>query len=122
MENITAKLLRSHETRTSKEEQKDCKICGKHKEITHLHHVLPLKDAAKWLNLGYLEEINISCVWLCPNCHSYIDKIMKGHNMYLAIKVFSDDEYKNLLEVLKMRDDLESALYKKIMQEVGETT
>lgn len=69
---LTSKDLRKQCKRSK--EKAPCYICGKHAEITELHHVVPLSRCAKKMNRLNLKEIEVETVWLCPNCHAYVHK------------------------------------------------
>ena len=110
---ITAKDLRKQCHNGG--ERADCYVCGKHSLITHKHHVLPLEKCARWLDLG-IETISIPTVWLCPNCHAYIHFILRRYEVYKVIEAMSGDENKKIMEILKIHDELENELYKKVME------
>ena len=88
------------QTKRYKEHQ-PCEICGKHKDITHLHHVISLKDCTMLLHV--VDFIDIPVVFLCPNCHAYIHKMQKGI-FYSAMLNMPHDEYQKLLNIFNMRE------------------
>lgn len=97
---MNAKELRKQTVR-HKEHDK-CEVCGKHAGITHLHHVINLKDCAMLLNV--VDSVDTPIVSLCPNCHAYIHQMQKGV-FYNAMMNMSESEYKRLADILKIRED-----------------
>ena len=69
---MNAKELRKQTTRYK--EHQPCEVCGKHKEITHLHHVVNLKDCTILFNV--VDYVNTPVVFLCPNCHAMTENYM----------------------------------------------
>lgn len=114
MDEITAHDLRRFCEKANPANREECFICHKHKGITHLHHVLPLNECAKWMNTGYVDTVNIPRVWLCPNCHSYVHAVMKHHRFWELMSVYTEEEYKRMTTVLGMRHMVEDELYQRI--------
>lgn len=78
-----------------------CVVCEKHAGITHLHHVLSLKECAYLLNVR--ESIDVPVVWLCPNCHAYVHQMQRGI-FYNALRELSEDEYLRICSIIEQRD------------------
>lgn len=112
---ITSQTLRKY---CKKQEKENCFVCGKHSAITHSHHILPLKECAKWLNLG-VENVPIPTISLCPNCHTYMHQIMNKYDYHGAMSSMNEEEYKRLLEILKIRQEIEDNLYHQFMEMYG---
>ena len=106
---MNAKELRKQTTRYK--EHQPCEVCGKHKEITHLHHVVNLKDCTILFNV--VDYVNTPVVFLCPNCHAYIHQMQKGI-FYNALLNVSEEEYKKLAEILKIREEAMEKIIKEI--------
>lgn len=73
-------------------DRKPCFICGKHKSITVLHHIVQISELKKFLNHGLLQadEVSTPVVWLCPNCHTYVHASINGN--YDAVRVMQNEE------------------------------
>lgn len=113
---INAKRLRKSKGHIEREE---CFVCGKHKEITQLHHIMPLQECAQWLE--YVKGIEVPRVWLCPNCHAYVHLWLSGKTIQLANaslneKNFTYIELKKMSLVAKKNADLEEELYQRVME------
>ena len=129
-EKWTAKELRKRmvpaEDSVADTEPQPCFICGKHVHITEEHHVIPLKEIAKFLNLGIItiDVVEIPIVWLCPNCHSYIHECMsKNLGCTTAVEWMKSEDYKEgfiirVCKILKMRDDFYKKILKNQMKEI----
>lgn len=107
---MNAKDLRKQTTRYT--EHEPCEACGKHKEITHLHHVVSLKDCAMLLDA--INSIETPMVFLCPNCHTYIHQMHKGI-FYNARLNLSEREYLKLCEIVNLRENVMT----KVIEEIG---
>lgn len=84
--------------------KENCFICNKHGSISELHHVIPVSQLTKLLNMGAvdLKHASTPIVWLCPNCHAYIHRAMDGHSI---TSVFPKDELHNALKILKAYEE-----------------
>lgn len=109
---MNAKELRKQTIRYR--EHKPCEVCGKHEAITHLHHVISLKDCAMLLNA--VDAVNTPVVFLCPNCHAYIHQMQKGI-FYNAMLNMSESDYKSLVSILKVREDAMSEIIEGLTDE-----
>lgn len=122
---IDAAFVRQHIETTPKKSEA-CYVCGKHIDITHWHHCIPLEEIAKYVNYGVLAEVkSIPIVPLCPNCHAYVHKWLK--NDFLAVmranrieKSITDEEFVKIKEIAKIRDDFIDLVVKKIIEMQGE--
>lgn len=97
--NDVRKLLPSY----SGSERQPCFICGKHKSITELHHVIQISELTQYLNSGVIDvgDVSTPVVWLCPNCHAYIHAITRGDSdlLYsLATSVERLEHFQKLMD------------------------
>lgn len=104
---ITAKMLRK-QCKQHKEKE-PCFICGKHKTITELHHVLPLSECSKMMNKLNVKTIFIPVVWLCPNCHAYAHAIKNARCYKIVDSVvdgsLSKEEFKRFREIQQLEEE-----------------
>jgi hypothetical protein len=100
------------------EEREPCFVCGKHKLITHSHHIMPLEQCAKWMNIG-VENVRIPTIWLCPTCHAYIHYLMRTNSFYKVIGEVKEEEYKRMCEILRIKDSIEADLVKLVSEKYG---
>lgn len=101
---VSASKLRRHHNYA----KEPCRICGKHSDITQWHHVLPLKECAKSLNIFKGIEFNVPLVCLCPNCHAYAHKhfnYVYGDKKEFCCDGYSDEELARFSEVWMMMVD-----------------
>lgn len=74
--NLKTRELRSKCHKSKKYEP--CFICGEHSLIVEHHHTVPLSEVIAYINLLQLSDIpEPPKVCLCPNCHSYIHKLLR---------------------------------------------
>ena len=106
---ITARNVRKCCSKSG--DREPCFVCGEHKLITQSHHIMPLEDCAKWLNLG-VENVLIPTVWLCPSCHAYIHYLMRTHAFSEVIREVGEEKYRRMLNILSIKDEIEKDLYK----------
>lgn len=99
----------------------NCFICGKHKEIAELHHVIPVSQITAILNMGIVElkDISTPVVWLCPNHHAYVHKAMNGETSFL-INCLSEEEISNLLKILETYENSFKKLTDKYYKSIAE--
>lgn len=50
--------------------KESCFICGQHKEITELHHIVSVEEMAKAIKTYSIPKVPNVTVWLCPNHHA----------------------------------------------------
>jgi len=79
-----------------------CFICNKHIYIVHEHHIKKRPEIKKELLLKGTSEY--CTIYLCPNCHSYIHKI-------LYHKITEIEDYK-LLSILGETDEMRNNIIK----------
>ena len=107
--------LRRH-NRVKRSEQQPCFVCGKHKSITHAHHVLPLNECVAYMDLLDTSTIECPIIWLCPNCHSYYHKIFSKHfsmdNYWLAIEEIGKEQADKIVEIEKFKDNIDHKYFK----------
>lgn len=58
---------------TKRVEKESCAVCGEHKQISHLHHIIPVSVLADYILHYDLFDVDIPnpVVSLCPNHHAY---------------------------------------------------
>ena len=121
----TAKQLRkTHHHSHKTEDQEPCCVCGKHRSITHQHHVITLKKCAKIFNTISIDKINAPLVWLCPNCHAYVHKLLKYDfisvlreaRIYQSI---SGDEFETLIAIGRKESDIIAEIYSDYIKGLG---
>ena len=103
MKHMTAKDLRKQTPKHS--DRQPCFACGGHQSITHLHHVISLRECADMLNNEYTNEISIPTVWLCPNCHAYIHRMLDRGAYMETVQENDRATCEKVAEILKMHDD-----------------
>lgn len=54
--------------------RESCCVCGKHRAITHAHHIVPLN----WQYRIGIDNAYHSHVWLCPNHHTILHAFLDG--------------------------------------------
>ena len=88
-------------------EQEPCYICGEHESITVIHHVVPVSDIAKYLNIGWVgvDKVSSSIVWLCPNCHAYVHEMLKNDKIRIPGSVYGDNFTERLHSILVAQHD-----------------
>lgn len=114
---VSANFLRTH-TGTVKEKAGSCYVCGKHGNITHWHHCVPLKDISKYMRHG-VSITSFPMVALCPNCHSYVHKWL--NNDFLSVleanqieNSITNEELEKIKQIAKVRDDFSNIVFRKI--------
>lgn len=87
-----------------------CHVCGKNDYITELHHVIPIREIAKYINEFDvpLYKVKTPIVWLCPNCHSYLhayDRISRSVIIQMAQFGYDRESIKRLIGLIELRDE-----------------
>lgn len=105
--NWSTETIRAILTVPDCKEKENCYVCGKHKTIAQLHHIVPVNQIAKLLNLGVIElcEASTPVVWLCPNHHAYIHELMNGNCSLITNCEFEPNEVEKLCDILKLYDN-----------------
>ena len=116
--------LKAKEIRKSRKKQnrEPCVVCGKHRAITQEHHVIPLKKCADILNRNIALRIDAPLVWLCPNCHAYVHKllaldfipVMREERIFHSI---SETDYSLLVKIGRRAEEIENDLINKWIKE-----
>lgn len=96
-----------------RKEKENCYVCGEHRTIAQLHHVIPVEQLTKLINMEVvsLHDVSTPVVWLCPNHHAYIHELMRGNCMKVISKTESSEAEK-LLDIL--------GLYEECMEKMAE--
>lgn len=81
-------------------EREPCFLCGEHMVIVEQHHVFPLSELTVYVNLLNLDEVvEPPKVWLCPNCHSYIHKMLGKSPMTSWPEYFDKDHLETIFDM-----------------------
>lgn len=98
---------------------KECIICDKYKEITELHHLVEVADLGKAIKLlsvaSHVEEL-IKGVWICPNHHAIYHKLLSlsDNNMELLLRLGKKEikKYQEIYEFcLELYKDLQKYVF-----------
>lgn len=119
MNELKAKNIRKGR---KKRDREPCFVCGKHRSITQEHHILPLKHCAEILNRNIAEKIDVPLIWLCPNCHAYVHKLIKLDfiSVMRETRIFhsiSENDLSALIEIGRRAEAIESNLLSKWIEE-----
>lgn len=100
-EKIVARLVRDLFI-IPRDKRSSCIVCGKHKFITHGHHVYPVSELAKLicaaeLTFKQIAKIPVKYTWLCPNHHALFHLMSKSTRKDLdIIEDIGQEEYRSL--------------------------
>src|SRR6478609_5628782 len=90
--------------------REDCLVCGKWREITVLHHILPVAVARQYEHVDTgLVACAKSAVWLCPNHHAMVH-VAFGNGIGFRIldsDLLTEEERKRLRSLVAKQLDLE---------------
>ena len=114
-----AALRKQH--KKPKTEHEPCYVCGKHRTITQQHHIISLKKCAEIFNRTAIKKVNAPLIWLCPNCHSYIHRllkldfisVMREARIYQSI---SEEELSQLIEIGGKESKIEGEIYESFIR------
>ena len=93
---------------TPRDEKQPCYVCGKYKQIAHLHHPFPVEDLTLFVLFYdlYSSPLYIPVVWLCPNHHA-LYHLVEGSCGCLPREDYaniSDEELEKMSEIANMVD------------------
>lgn len=120
-------MLKASDLRNNKKfkesKQEPCFVCGKHRAITQSHHLITLKKCAEIMNQTSVKSINAPLIWLCPNCHSYVHKLISLDFISVAreeriYKSISKSEYDLLVAIGRKNEALEGEILTEWLKEL----
>ena len=80
-----------------KTKKEPCFICGKHQYICEQHHLNPQKNIKEDIEL--YGEYRSLLIWLCPNHHTYIHKLIYKYKHSLEECICIHEAFKNEQEM-----------------------
>lgn len=91
-------------SRQKQGERQACFVCNKHRFITELHHIIPVKEIALYIHETGKRNHPMPMVWLCPNHHAYWHKLEgKSDNFGVYLHLSLEEEEAKFLELKRLQ-------------------